>query len=269
MLSVDDAAFLARLHPAAPTPYHRRNPLTKATLAIATTLTALIIGGYLVPSLLLIGVILPSAAAAGSVRPVLSRAAALTLPLAVAVALVSAFTRPGSTVLLVLGPFDATVEGVDFAARVIVRLYVMAAAVTLFGLTTPARVLTVDLERRGVSPRLTYAIGAVLDTVPAMVERVRLVVDAQRARGLDTEGNLLRRAAGVVPLVGPVVIGALHGVEARSLALDARAFGRRGPRQLLWAPIDSGWERVARWLLGIALVVLIAGAAAGAIPALP
>jgi energy-coupling factor transport system permease protein len=213
--------------------------------------------------------VVPGAAVARGLGRVLRTAALVTLPLAVAVGLVSVFTRAGTTVLFVVGPFDATLEGVDFAARVTLRLLVMAAALALFGITTAPRALLADLERRGVSPRLAYAIGAVLDTVPAMVERARLVLDAQRARGLDTEGGMLRRATGVVPLIGPVVIGALHGVEARSLALEARAFGRPGPRHLLWAPADTLRERTVRWLLGGALVLLVIASIAGLVPRLP
>jgi energy-coupling factor transport system permease protein len=197
------------------------------------------------------------------------RAALLALPLAVAVGLVSVLTRPGATVLFRLGPFDATLEGADFAARVIVRLFVMAAALTLFGLTTPPRALVADLERRGVSPRLAFALGAVVGALPALLERARAVVDAQRARGLDLDGSALRRVAAVVPLAGPVVIGALHEVEARSLALEARAFGRPGPRHLLWAPPDDARQRIVRWLLLGQLVVLVIAAAAGVLPRLP
>jgi energy-coupling factor transport system permease protein len=194
---------------------------------------------------------------------------ALALPLGIAVALVSIFTRPGATVLFTIGPLDATVEGADFAAKIVVRLFVMAAALVLFGLTTTTRDLVVDLERRGVSPRLAFALGAVTGTVPALVGRAMDVRDAQRARALDTEGSLLRRARGIVPLVGPVVIGSLHEVEARSLALEARAFGRPGPRHLLWAPADASTERALRWLLIGAFVVVIAGSAAGFVPPLP
>jgi energy-coupling factor transport system permease protein len=260
---------LARLAPPAPTAYHRMNPLTKAVVAVATTLGALVLGGYVAPLLLLGGPVLLSAVAARESGRVLRTAALVTLPIAIAVGLVSVFTRPGATVLFEIGPFDATLEGADFAARVTLRLFVMAAALALFGITTPPRTLIVDLERRGISSRLAYAIGSLLETVPAMVERARLVVDAQRARGLDTEGGVLRRARGVVPLIGPVVVGALHGVEARTLALEARAFGRPGPRHLLWAPADTGIERAARWLLVVAVAVVVVGSLAGVLPRLP
>ena len=227
------------------------------------------LGGYGAPALLFATLVAPGAAIARVLRRVVVSSVLVTLPLAIAVGLVSMFTRPGATVLFELGPFDATLEGADFAARVVVRLIVMAGALTLFGLTTPARSFVVDLERRGVSPRAAFALGAVVGAVPALVERARDVRDAQRARGLDTEGSLRRRLGGVVPLASPVVIGSLHEVEARSLSLEARAFGRPGPRHLLWAPADTTRERLGRWLLLAGLVALVGASVAGAIPKLP
>jgi energy-coupling factor transport system permease protein len=202
-------------------------------------------------------------------RHVVTRSVLITSPLAVAVGLVSVFTRPGVTVLFTVGPLDATLEGLDFAGRVVVRLFVMAAALILFGATTSPRAFIADLERRGVSPRLAFAIGAVLDTVPSLAERGRQVVVAQRARALDTEGGGLRRLAAIGPLAAPIVVGALHQVEARTLALEARAFGRPGRRHLLWAPADTATERAIRWLVLVAVVVVLGAAATGSLPRVP
>jgi energy-coupling factor transport system permease protein len=234
-----------------------------------TTIATLVLGGYLAPALLFATFVAPGAGLARVARRVIGRSILVALPFAVAVGLVSVFTRPGATVLFTIGPFDATLEGVDFAAQVVLHLFVMAAALTLFGLTTAPRAFVVDLERRGVSPRLAFAIGAVLDTVPALVARGRDVLDAQRARALDTEGGALRGATAILPLAGPVVIGALHHVEARSLALEARGFGRPGPRHLLWAPPDTSAQRAARWLLFAALLVVATGMLTGVLPRLP
>ena len=121
-LAVSDAELLAHLPPPTPTAWARYNPLTKAVLAAATTIAALVLGGYLTQGLLFLGLVFrarsPGRSSGGSSR----RALVVTLPLAVAVGLVSVFTRPGPTVLFELGPFNATLEGADFAARVAVRL---------------------------------------------------------------------------------------------------------------------------------------------------
>lgn len=209
------------------------------------------------------------AVAAGVGGKVARRTALVAAPVVVAVVLVAGLTRPGSTVLFVLGPFDVTLEGVDFAARITLRLMVMASALVLFGLAAPVRAVVADLERRGTSPRLTYAVAATLDAVPQMLERGRRVRDAQRARGLDTEGSAGARLRGVLPLAGPAVLGAIHDVEARTLALETRGFGRPNRRHVLWAPPDRPVESFVRWTLIAALVVLLGGTASGAIPPLP
>ena len=267
-LTPEDAALLARLAPPAPTAYHRLNPLTKATLAAVLTVAAIGHGGYAIPALLLATAVI-SAQAAGVLDRAARIALLVSLPVLVSVVLVSVLTRAGETVLVTLGPFDVTAEGVDFAARISLRLLVAALALTVFGLTTDARSLVADLERRGISPRLTFAAAAALEAAPAMLERARTVVAAQRARGLDTEGSVGARLRGVRPLIGPVLLSAINEVDARSLALEARAFGRSGPRHPLWAPADSPVQRLARWAMVAAAVLLVVGRAAGPLAGIP
>jgi energy-coupling factor transport system permease protein len=207
--------------------------------------------------------VVPGALAARLLRRTARLGVLLSLPITISVALVSVFTRAGETVLFVIGPFDATLEGVDFAAQVILRLVVVAMALTLFGLTTEPRSFVIDLERRGLPPRVAFAAAATLETIPLMIERAVAIQAAQRARGLDTEGRLLTRIRGVMPLVGPVILSSLNEVEERSLALEVRAFGRPGRRDLLWTLPDRPRERVLRWALVVALLALVVGRAAG------
>ncbi len=268
-LSAADAALLARLAPATPTAWHRLNPLTKATIAAGEAIGAFVLGGYLGPLLILALVIVPSAAVAHVVRRLLRVSILVSLPIAISVILVSVFTRAGSTVLFAIGPFAATLEGADFAGQVLVRLVVLAAALGLFGLTTEPRALVFDLERRGLSPRLGFAAAATLETIPAMAERASAIRAAQRARGLDTEGGIRARIRGVLPLVVPVVLSSLTEVEERSLALEVRAFGRPGRRHLLWTLGEAAWERLVRWAIILAVLVVGAARLAGAWPQIP
>jgi energy-coupling factor transport system permease protein len=193
---------------------------------------------------------------AGVLPRLLRTALLLSLPISISALIVNVFFFPaGQDVLFRIGPVTATAEGTVFAGQLLVRIVAISGALTLFYLTTRPGDLVVDLERRGVSPRLAFVANASVQTVPAMLERASAITAAQRARGLDTEGSIWRRIRGILPIVGPVVMGSIGEVEERSMALEARGFTRPGRRSLLWFPADSGRQRLVRWLL-VALVPL-------------
>jgi energy-coupling factor transport system permease protein len=216
-----------------------------------------VLGGVAWSLALIAGAVLLPAAYAGVLGPVLRTTALLALPLAVSAAIVNVFFYPdGTTIIVQLGPIVATTEGAVFALGVVMRILAIAGSLTLFYQTTRTAELVVDLERRGVSRRLTFVAAAAVSTVPAMLERAATITAAQRARGLDTEGSLQRRIRGIVPIVGPTILGAINEVEERAMALEARGFTHPGRRTLLWTPADSPRQRAARWL--VVLVIPIA-----------
>jgi energy-coupling factor transport system permease protein len=250
--------------PATPSPYHRLNPLTKAVIATVGSLGAFVLGGYVGPVTIIVGM-LALAARAGALARLVRVSLLLTLPIAISVVLVSVFTRAGTTVLFTVGPFDATVEGVDFAAQTLVRLFAISLSIGLFVMTTEPRAFVYDLERRGVPPRAAFVAVATIEAVPTLVDRAAIIGESQRARGLDTEGSFGARIRGVLPLIGPVILGSLTDVEERSLALESRAFSRPGRRHLLWAMPDDASQRVVRWALLVALLVAVVARVTGRI----
>src|SRR5206468_1381008 len=238
-------------------------------IATGESLGAFVLGGSPGPLAIIVLAVLPAAAIAGVLRRLVRVSLLLTLPIAISVVLVSVFTRAGTHVLFSIGPFDATLEGVDFAGQTLVRLLAISTSIGLFGLSTEPRSFVLDLERRGLSPRFAFVALATLEAVPAMVERANVIASAQRARGLDTEGSIRARLRGVLPLVGPVILSSLTEVEERSLALEVRAFGRPGRRELLWRISDSGVQLAARALMLLALVAAIGMRISGTFPRLP
>ncbi|MET0772650.1 MAG: energy-coupling factor transporter transmembrane component T [Candidatus Limnocylindrales bacterium] len=226
------------------------NPLTKLVVAIVTSIVVVLVGGVVGPVILGVLAVLLPGVWAGVLRQLVRTSVLLALPLAISAALVNLFFFPGpGTVLFEVGPITATTEGAQFATEIVVRVLVIAGALTLFYLTTRTSDLVIDLERRGVSPRIAFIARSAVTTVPAMVERASTITDAQRARGLDTQGSVVRRVRGIVPMVGPTIMGAINEVEERTLALEARGFTRPGRRTLLWSPIDTPAQRLARWLV--------------------
>jgi energy-coupling factor transport system permease protein len=256
--------FLGRPGPSA---FHRLNPLTKAILATVTAVAAVVLGGLLGPALLVALAVVVPAIGAGVIGQLARLTVLLALPIALSALLVNVFFFPGgTTVLFTIGPITATAEGVAFALEILARILAISGAITLFYLTTRPSDLVIDLERRGVSPRMAFVANASVQTVPAMVERAGQITAAQRARGLDTEGSVWRRIRGIVPIVGPVILGSIAEVEERSMALEARGFGRPGRRTLLWEPPDTRAQAIARWALVAGLAVLIVARVAGWLP---
>jgi energy-coupling factor transport system permease protein len=225
---------------------------------------AVILGGLVLPAaLLVVGVLVP-ATAAGVVARLLRLTLLLSLPIAISTLLINVFFFPGGQdVILRIGPITATREGLAFAIEVLLRIIAISGAIILFYLTTRTSDLVLDLERRGVSSRIGFVISSTVQVLPDMAERAASIAAPPRARGLDTEGSLRRRVRGVLPLVAPVVMGALGEVEERTLTLEARGFTRPGRRTLLWSPSDTGAQRILRWLLVLSVPVAVAVRASG------
>lgn len=239
-------------------------------MATVVAVAAVVLGGILGPVALLVVAVGVPAAGAGVLRRLLRTSLLLSLPIAISALLVNLFFFPGGRDLLFqIGPVTATREGLGFALEILARILAISGAITLFYLTTPPNELVTDLERRGVSPRLAFVVSASVQTVPAMVERAATIVAAQRARGLDTEGSVVRRLRGLMPIVGPVIMGSIAEVEERSMALEARGFTRPGRRTLLWAPPDTQRQRLARWLLVLALAASMVARVSGTLGPLP
>ena len=233
---------------------------------MATLFAVVVLGGLMCPALVALAAVVMPAAVARVLPAVLRLSFLLSLPLAISVAVVNVFFTPGGTSVVELGPIRITEEGIALAAEVVVRVFAMAGAVTLFYLTTRPGELVASLQQHGVPARLTFVIHNSVAMIPRLAERAAEVTAAQRARGLDSEGSPLRRTRGVIAVAAPTVLGAIAETEVRTLALETRGFTRPGPHTQLWAPHDSGWQRLARWGLAAALVLLIVLRALGALP---
>ncbi len=239
-------------------PLHRLHPLTSLTLSLCLTAVALGGPGYWLPTVLFAGVLLPLALRGSVARPLFSRSLKLLAPLVFMLFFVHGFFSPqAATPLFHLGPLTFSREGGRYAYLVASRLLVIISASMLFLLTThPARLMAA-LSQRGLPPALAYIISSSLQIIPHMQASARAIMEAQRARGLETEGSLLRRARALPPLLAPLVLGALAEAEDRAIALEARAFRAPGHKTIWRSPPDSVAERgLRRGLLLLTLALL-------------
>jgi energy-coupling factor transport system permease protein len=249
-----------------PTGFYRDlNPTTKLVLSLAVAAVAFGVRGWTGP-LATLAIVLAITAVTRLGRELRPYVLA-TIPLVISILLVNTFFYPGATdPIVTLGPVSATWTGLAQALQATLRVVAFALSVALLALTTGTDDLLDDLEHRGLGRRTIFVIGSAIRTVPRMIERAGEIVDAQRARGLDTEGSVWRRIRGVVPLAGPMVLSALAEVEERTMALEARAFSAPGHRTTLRPQADRGVERILRWGMAMGAAILVALSIAGRFP---
>ena len=141
-----------------------------------------------------------------------------------------------------LGPLKFYREGMMYALRISCNVLNMLLAFAVFVLTTKPAELVEDLEQAGFSPKIGYVISSVLD--------------AQRSRGLETEGNLITRAKSFLPLISPVVMSSLINTRERAIALEIRGFEAGQKKTYL----REGKMKTSDRMLCLVMAVVIAGA---------
>ena len=145
-------------------------------------------------------------------------------------------------------------EGVMYALRISLNIFNMLLSFAIFVLTTKPSDLVEDMERIGFSSRLGYIITSVFQIIPQMVGTMATITDAQRSRGLETEGNFIVRAKAFIPLIGPVVMSSLSNTRERAIALEVRGFEAEGKRTFLKEKKKSKADAIMRIIMGAAIV---------------
>lgn len=245
--------FLERLH-----------PLTKLVLLATAfiiaftdvaTGTAVSLFSWGCTLLLLIVVVLNGGS---STKAILQAFVLALIPITISLILVQGFFFPNATdVLLTLGPFTLKSEGLYFGAKIITRLALIVIATLILIHTTPAADLSLALTQVGIPREIAYIILSAMQLVPRMRAKAEAITNAQRARGLATEGNFLVRVSALLPLIGPLITSALQETEERALALEVRAFRAPGPKSSWRQLHDSPAQRILRWLMLLGAVALL------------
>lgn len=242
---------------------HRRHPLTKL-LGILFALVA----SFLLPPLalpVLAALLLGVAVSTGLVGAV---GGTLRIPavLVVSIVLVNALFFPGGRdAILQLGPLTISREGLTFGLVSAGRLLVVFTAFVLFLFTTLADDLLEALVARGVGHRIAFVVLSAVQLIPRMQLRATGILAAQQARGLSVSGSLGRRIRALVPLVAPVLLGALVDVRERTLALEARGFGARPGRTAYRVVEDPTIDRLLRLGLVVATAAVVVAAVTGVV----
>ncbi|WP_157800224.1 energy-coupling factor transporter transmembrane component T family protein [Sporolactobacillus pectinivorans] len=182
----------------------------------------------------------------------------LSLFVLLSVVIVQSAFMPGYHIILFsIGPVHFYQEGLIYASSIIVRFLDILLAFSLVVLTTRPSDMVETLQRKGLSHRIGYVINSIFQIIPQMTTTMKTISDAQRSRGLETEGNLFVRARALLPLIGPVMINALVSTRERAMALEARAFSATVERTYFHDEIVYKYKTPVRIILAMLLIASI------------
>lgn len=245
-LYVNNGAWLTRVH-----------PLTKLLYTLAAIVIPIILGQlwFFLVTIALSAILLTANGILRKAIPLLVFSFTIIL---VVFLIQGLFYYGNETPLLTLGPAVFYHEGVLYAARIGGNILNMLLAFAVFILSTDPVDLVEELEQRGMSPKVGYVLNSVFQIIPQMLGTSDTITDAQRSRGMETEGSLATRAKAFIPLISPVVMSSLINTKERALALEVRGFGSKTRKTYI-----RTWQRhKGDRAIGILMVALIAAAIA-------
>ncbi|NDV22314.1 energy-coupling factor transporter transmembrane protein EcfT [Desulfovibrio sp. JC022] len=236
---------------------HSVHPLSKLTYVLLTGVTVYCAPGGYLPAAILLGVNLLLAAISGILLQVWKFSWRTLLPLALFMIPIHGFLNPDNhTLLTSYHGVGLYLEGLVFAGRVLLQLAAVLCISLIFVFTTHPADLITSLTQAGLSASFAYILGSPLLLLPAMRERAKTIQDAQRARGLGSDGGVIKRIRSMAPLISPLILGAFAEIEQRAIALELRGFNSARTKTSLRVVPDSATQRAVRKLMLLVCLLL-------------
>lgn len=144
-----------------------------------------------------------------------------------------------------------------FIASMNIAWYIIgfSSVLLIYFLNTEMKDLMLALENRGVTHVASYIMLSSMQSIIDMKKSADTILESQKARGIETDGNIIVRMKAFFPTLGPILLSAMSGTEEKAIAMDARAFSHEGGHTYLRVlkPVPV-WEYV---LDVLAILVLI------------
>lgn len=137
------------------------------------------------------------------------------------------------------------------------KLTAIVSALTMLTLITPVKDFTLALEKKGLNPKAAFILMLTLQTIPEMKKQADVIMDSQKARGIETEGNVFVRAKALIPIFIPLVLSSIANTEERAITLEARGFSVGEKRTILYDIEETKNDKIMKVILAIFIVLSI------------
>ena len=231
-------------------------PLTKLYLALALIISAFIIPSHIYDySMIIICGIIVSFE---NKLKIYSKRIFLSLFwLFTAIFIIQSLFIPAGEVWLKFGFISVYKEGVMKAIGLTSKLTAIVSALTMLTLITPVKDFTLALEKKGLNSKAAFILMLTLQTIPEMKKQADVIMDSQKARGIETEGNVFVRAKALIPIFIPLVLSSIANTEERAITLEARGFSVGEKRTILYDIKETKNDKIMKVILAIFIVLSI------------
>jgi len=235
------------------------NPITKLNLMLVLGLSPFFVQNFIYGFSMVIFFVIVSAAA-GCFKSFFSMYWKVLLLFGVFLFLVKAAFAPGEQVIFQLWGICITHESIISGLNIVSLVLAFSGSFILFVKITPMEDFTYMLEQKGVSHVVSFVILSSFQTITDLGQNAQIILESQKARGIETEGNILQRAKAFIPVIGPLILNAIAGTEEKSIAMDARAFSAPVEHTFLSElPKAGNKEKILIVVFDLAFAALIIG----------
>ena len=145
-------------------------------------------------------------------------------------------------------------EGLAYALVYFRRIAPLMAALFLFFRTMNMTDLGIAMNEGGLPYRASFIFITTFQTLPQLNKEMHQIMDAQRARGLETEGNLWKRFSSFIPIMVPVVANSIMKVQQQAIALETKGFNAVGDKTVYRDLSKSPADHFLKWFSIIAAI---------------
>ena len=232
-------------------------PLTKFYLAVSLLISAFILPNYIYGYLLILisGIIVYFY---GKLGIYLKRVFFSLFFLTLIIFAVQGLMIPSNEIMEKFGFITVYKAGIITAAKLTSKISALVSTVTMLTLVSKAKEFTVALEKKGLNSKAAFILLLSLQMIPEMKKQSDVIMDSQKARGVETEGNVFVRFKVLLPVFIPLVLGSIVNTEERAITLEARGFSIGEKRTILNELKETKNDKILKIILVIFLILCIA-----------
>ena len=159
----------------------------------------------------------------------------------------------GTTIIFRAGFVKVTLEGLEVAAAMSIRLVMLILGTSVMTLTTSLEKIKVPVHE------IALMMSIALRFIPILVEETNKIMKAQTSRGADfTSGNLIQRVKNYIPIIVPLFISAFHRASDLAMAMESRCY-RTGRQRTKLYPLKYEKTDYKGYIVVIIYFIIMVG----------